>query len=393
MLIKWLALVLLLGFLIACASAPSPSKPDDPPTSFQASFVEAYSVDSVIIRASAQGLDNQDAINHARKTAIWFVLFAEQPGLLTPEQQQKFIEHQSYFYRNAPRYILHEGPIIDRRIEQGKTQISREFRVNLSPLRQDLIQKGILPSISPVKFNDPSIAIISDHPQANAVFVEYLQARGWPIRVLDQQARIQDLITQAGFISGQLDPHYLLALQAGNDIYIELSVNVSERQRVQQRLAQASISAKAYFTATGEQIASASGFSPERNVAGNQAIIAEAAHQAAHRLSLQLSQAWSARQDQGKTFKLVFSFDPELGDLSNWVHPLLQSQCESVRRGPAGQSSVDYLVSCGQTDSLTLLEKLSRHYTGPGQLIRQLDSGQLLMIHIGYPESNSIVIE
>ncbi|WFE68663.1 DUF6175 family protein [Thiomicrospira sp. R3] len=393
---KWILISLVVGFLSACATKPplTPSLPDAPPTSFQASFIEAYSVNAIIVRATGLGIDNQDALNNARKTAIWFALFADQPALLNEQQQQKFKAHQGYFYAHAARYVLHEGALLDRRIEQGQTQISRDFRLNLSALRADLIEKNIIPPLKTRQLSDPSVSIISDSPHADAVFADYLQTRGWRVAVLDQQSRINDLITQAAQLSGNLDPHYLLALQAGNDIYVELDWAVSERQLANQRLAQASVSAKAYFTSTGQQIASATGFSTERHIAGSQAIITEAAQQAAHRLTGQLNQAWSQQRNLGREFKLVFSVEAEMGDLSETVHQLLQSSCQSVKRQAAGTRSFDYLVVCELEDSVELMRLLVRNYTGIGNLTRVYDSGQLLMINVGYnTHSNEIFIE
>ena len=403
MLKKYSSALILVSLLTACASQPkhTPAKPSDPPTSRQATTVESYSANETLIRAIGLGNDTTEARLDARKAAIWHSLFGGTNALLsTPQQRQDFARVEGEFYANAMNYIALEGEIVSSQVEAGQQRIERIFRVNVARLKEDLVTKGILQDTRELAANlaNPTIAVIAKNPagddrHAAGVFSEYLQERGFDVTVLGANERINDIVQQAAALSGNIDPSYLLALQTGSDIYITLNADVAERLVARNRVAQATVNASAYYTATGAQLGASTGYSPERAISGSGALTAEAANDTADKVLGQIQRAWQREAQQGRSFKVVFSVAPELGDISREVHLLSNQVCERARRNAAGSNSFDYTLTCQGKDTMQLLIALQDNYSGPGQIFRVMDAGAFLVVKVGHSQLDEILIQ
>ncbi|WP_114418310.1 DUF6175 family protein [Marinospirillum perlucidum] len=397
-------IVLLLALLLtACASAPeSTVKPTDPPLSHQATLVESYSSTENLIRATGLGNNLAEARDDARKAAVWFALFGGSNALLnTDGQRQSFRNYEGEFWANAMRYINHESGLLSKRQEAGQSRIERSFRVDIAKLKEDLVARNILTSTQALAADlaNPRITVIAEDPQGDArhaanVFSEYLQDRNYEVQVMDASENINEIVQQAATLEGNLDPMYLLALQTGSDIYIRVDAEVAERQIAGNRVAQSTVNATAYYTATASQLGAANGYSEERAIAGGAALTAEAANDAANKVLGQINRSWQREAARGKAFKVVVSAGPSVGDVSRNVHQMFNQVCNRVRRNAAGTTSFDYTVNCeGQADAFELLMDLQDNYQGPGRVFRVMDSGAFLVLRIGESESNSIIIE
>ncbi|WP_044412462.1 DUF6175 family protein [Thiomicrospira microaerophila] len=389
--------------LTACSNQPkhTPAKPSDPPTSRQATTVESYSANETLIRAIGLGHDTTEARLDARKAAIWHSLFGGTNALLsTADQRQAFAAVEAEFYANAMNYIALEGEIVSSQVEAGQQRIERIFRVNVARLKDDLVAKNILQDTRDLAANlaNPTIAVIAKNPAGNdrhaaGVFSEYLQDRGFEVTVLAANERINDIVLKAAALSGNIDPSFLLALQTGSDIYITLDAEVAERTVARNRVAQATVNATAYYTATGTQLGASTGYSPERAISGSGALTAEAANDTADKVLGQIQRSWQREAQQGRSFKVVFSAAPELGDISREIHQLSNQVCEGARRNAAGSNSFDYTLTCQGKDTMQLLIALQDNYSGPGQIFRVMDAGAFLVVKVGHSQLDEILIQ
>lgn len=401
--IKYSALLILSIAIVGCASKPKPSniKPSDPPTSRQATLVESYSANENLVRAVGLGQDMDEARLDARKAAIWHSLFGGTNALLaTAEQRDAFRAHEGEFYRNAMNYIALEGDIVSSQVEAGQQRIERLFRVNLASLRIDLEAKGIIQGTRDLasELANPTISVIAKDPDGDArhaagVFSEYLQDRGFDVTVMAANERINEIVQQAAALSGNIDPTYMLALQTGSDIYISIDAEVADRVVARNRVAQATVNATAYYTATGSQIGASTGYSPERAISGSGAITAEAANDTADKVLGQVLRSWQSEAQQGRSFKVVFSASPELGDVSRHLHQLSNQVCDRARRNAAGSNSFDYTLTCKGMDTMDLLIALQDNYAGPGKIFRVMDAGAFLVLKIGHSQTDEILIQ
>lgn len=399
---KILVALAMTALLAACASAPTSSvKPTDPPQSRQGTLVESYSSAEVMIRSVGLGNSMAEARDDARKAAIWFALFGGTNAILSSaEEREAFRNHEGQFWANAMSYISHEGDILSRRQEGGQDRIERAFRVNIANLKGDLVARNIITDTVELAdmIANPVISVIARNPagddrHAANVFSEYLQDRGFEVVVLDANETVDNIVQQAAALGGNIDPMYMLALQTGSDIYISIDAEVAERRIAGNRVAQSTVIATAYYTATGAQLGASSGYSAERAIAGGGALTAEAANDAADKVLGQITRSWQREVQRGKAFKVVVNAGPEVGDISRNLHTLFNNICNRSRRNAAGATSFDYTLNCeGVNDAMELLMLIEDNYQGPGQVFRVLDSGSFLIVRIGESDTDSITI-
>ncbi|MBE0506801.1 MAG: hypothetical protein IBX50_08790 [Marinospirillum sp.] len=404
MLFRFTIYLLALLLLTGCASSknkhPTP-EPGDPPLSRQVVLVESYSAAELLVRTTGLGHSMATARDDARKAALWFVLLGSNNPLLADQtSQQAFRNHEKDLYTNVMQYITYESDVLSRREDNQQIRIERNYRINMDQLRADLISRGVISSITTLasQVSNPQISIITaDSSQASTqaatVFAEYLQRRGFQVVVVEASRAINKQVQQAAALSGTLDPSYLLALQTGSDIYIALDNQIATRNLAGTEISQSAVTATAYYTATSAQLGAATGYSSERAVAGSGAISGEAANDAASKLLGQISRSWQQEATQGRSFKVVASATPEMGDISRPIHQLFNQVCHQVRRNAAGSSSFDYILTCKTRDVMDLLFELEDNWRGPGKIFRVMDSGAFLIIKVGYTDSDDIIIQ
>lgn len=392
-----LALLLLTG----CASSTPVPEPGDPPLSRQVVLVEAYSAAELLVRATGLGYSMTTARDDARKAALWFVLLGGSNPLLADQtSQQAFRNYEKDLYSNVMQYITYESEVLSRREDNQQIRIERNYRINMDQLRTDLISRGVISSTRTLanQVNNPQISIITadttqTSTQAATVFAEHLQRRGFQVVIVEANRTINKQVQQAAALSGTIDPSYLLALQTGSDIYIALDNQIATRNLAGTEISQSAVTATAYYTATSAQLGAATGYSGERAVAGSAAISGEAANDAASKLLGQITHSWQQEATQGRSFKVVASTTPEMGDISRPIHQLFNQVCHQARRNAAGSSSFDYILTCKTRDVMDLLFELEDNWRGPGKIFRVMDSGAFLIIKVGYTDSDDIIIQ
>ncbi|BAU56756.1 hypothetical protein HH1059_00860 [Halorhodospira halochloris] len=391
--------------LIGCETAPE--EPDTyVPTSRQGEEIEAVSAAEVTIRARGIGPDTSAARDDARRAAIYYALYSgTHPLLPDSDARSAFEEHEEEIFANATNYISDYSSPLSRHQDGDDQVVEKEVRVNTARLQEELVDRDVIddPMEILAELGRPRIAVIPESEEdeddarpAITMISEYLQERDFDVEVPRAGDEVDEIVSQAAALEGDVDPMYELALQAGSDVYITVSVDEESRDVGGSEVLSASVSATAYYTATGDQLGATTGHSPERDVSGHRAVIEEAANAVGNRVTRQIANSWADEVERGRPFKVVFSAaEADAGDISREMHRIFSDVCPESNRNAAGQTSFDYTLRCTeQNDAMDLLIDLETAYGGPGTIERNLDSGALLILSVGdIDDADDIVIQ
>jgi len=388
--------------LVGCGGGePKPIAPN----SHQATFVESYSSAEITVRARGVGEDVPSASKDAALAAIWFALYGgDNPLLQLPKEKNAFSMVAEDFYKNASKYISYDGGIKSKKIEGDEYKVDKVFRVNVAMLKSDLAAQGIIKSVD-VMADDamlPVIAVVPKDPSMvndpaydilMSAISEYLQDRDYEVKVINPNSKTNKLIKSALALSGNFDPMTAAAVEIGSDIYLQVSLEKTSRKIGGQRAQKASVSIKAFYTATGKQVGASTGFSEERVVSSFGALAQEGANDAANKVLDQIKKSWKKEIKRGKPFRVIASTN--LGSsVDDALNDALRETCKQVRRNAAGKTSFDFTLNCkGVQDAYELNKKIKANYKGKGQVFKELDAGSMLIIKIANSADDEIVIE
>jgi len=389
------------ALLLGGCGQPKPIAPD----SHQATFIESYSSAEISVRARGNGEDVASASKDASLAAIWFVLYGgDNPLLQLPKEKNAFSMVAEKYYKNASKYISYDGGIKSKKIEGGVYKVDKVFRINIALLKSDLASDGIVKSVDAMADNTllPIIAVVpkdasmSKDPSYDVLMSavsEYLQDRDYEVKVIDTNKKTNKLINSALALSGNFDPLMAKAVEIGSDIYLQVSLEKSSRNVSGQRAQKASVSIKAFYTATGKQVGASTGFSEERVVSSFGALAQEGANDAANKVLDQIKKSWKKETKRGKPFRVVASTN--LGaSVDDALNDALRASCKSVRRNAAGKTSFDFTLNCKDVqDAYELKKKITANYKGAGQVFKELDAGSMLIIKIANSDDDEITIE
>jgi len=390
--------------MVGCGGGKPKPKPIAP-SSHQATFVESYSSAEITIRANGIGEDVKSASKDASLAAIWFALNGgDNPLLQLPKEKNAFSMVAEDFYKNANKYISYDGGIKSKKKEGGEYKIAKVFRINVAMLKNDLASQGIIKTIDGMS-EDVMLPIIAVIPKDKSIkndpaydiltsaISEYLQDRDYEVKVLNTNKKTDKLISSALALSGNFDPMTAAAVEIGSDIYLQVSLEKTSRNVAGQKVQKASVSIKAFYTATNKQVGASTGFSQERVVSSFGALAQEGANDAANKVLDQIKKSWKKEIKRGKPFRVVASTN--LGSsVDDALNDALRSTCKQVRRNAAGKTSFDFTLNCkGIQDAYELNKKIKENYKGAGQIFKELDSGSMLIIKIANSEEDEIVIE
>ena len=399
------------AFIIAIAliiTGCGGAKPAPAPTSAiakQATFVESTSSSELTVRATGQGSSIANATLDSKFSALWFALYGgKSPLLNTPKAQSNFEGSAQRYYAHIQDYIVYESGIKNKQQGGGQYKISKIYRINVAKLEADLVRDGIITDVEALSdaISMPTIAVIIDKSTtektaANTIGLdaisEYLQNGNFEVQVPKATQKVNKMLKSAVAMSGDLDPMYLLALQSGSDMYAVLNVDVTSRKAHGSTLRKAAVSIKVYYTVTGKQLASSTGYSEERVVSGNASVIQEATNDASRNIIAQIKKSWVKESKNGKLFKVVATASTEMKGVDRSFYDVMKSVCNKVKKNHATQSTFDYSANCKVDDSTALFYALEDKYTGEGKLFKEMESGSLLLIKIGHSESDEFEIE
>jgi len=171
-------------------------------------------------------------------------------------------------------------------------------------------------------------------------------------------------------------------LQAGSDILVNVDVTTSSRKVAGVRVDKASVTVEAYQTTTGKLLASSTGYSPERKVTDINAVIQEAAQDAADKITFQIKKEWTRILKKGRPFKVVLITENGNEALDENVYTTLKRISKGrIRRTASGKNVFTYLVYVkGVNNAFELYKIIKEKYGGLGPVEKVLDTGYLLVL-------------
>jgi uncharacterized lipoprotein YmbA len=393
--IKYIIAALLAASLVAGCASKKVAKPVSVlPVSSEVKEVESTSSTETLLRATGKGSSVQAAIADARKASVWFLLNAgSKPLLKTKDDRRGMRSFENELYTNVDKYIRHTSDLKSKKKIGDSTVVEVMVRVDVQMLTEFLVDNEIIVAAEDISetVGLPTISILAMDSNGNVdvaknTMGEYLTDRDYEVNVVEQSGKLNKIVGKVAKLSGNVDPTYAWALEAGSDIYLEVKVNTQTGKVSGVATKKASVTAKAFETSTGRQLASSTGHSSERAASGYDALIQEAANGVADKVISQIRKKWLKEVKKGKTFKLVaFSSESEGRDVDAAIYKALKAMASGpVKRIAAGKTSFQYQARVkDMTNAFDLLDKLAAKYRGPGNLEREMESGTLLVVKAG----------
>jgi len=391
---KMMIMVLAIAALVftACKSAPTCHPHNQPtPAIYEATFVESTSTAESMIRASGTGCTMDEALNEAKKTALWFVLEAgDKPLLKTPAEKTRAVGLAQQMYSNPDRFIRWTSDLKSKQSVGGKIKVNYIFRVDVAMMTEQLVANGIITSASDIaeSIGLPTIAVFADKGgdwgrTAVTVMQEYFQDNSFEVYASAQQSKTNDLVSKITKLEGaETDPMHDLALALGSDIYAKLNYSGGGSHVGGTATAKASITVEVFETASAKMLASTTGYSAERRVSDVNALIQEATNDAATKVISQIKKEWMKMAETGKPFKItVLSNSSEGSRVDEAVYGMLRNMSKRpIRRQSGGKSTFSYIVYIKDVpNAYELFLNMRDKYNGPGQLEKVSDTGSFLV--------------
>jgi hypothetical protein len=376
----------------ACKSAPTCQPHNQPtPAIYEATFVESSSTAESMIKASGTGCTVDEALNEAKKTAIWFVLEAgDKPLLKTPAEKTRAVGLAQQMYATPDKFIRWTSDLKSKQTVGGKLKVAYIFKIDVAMISEQLEANGIITSSSEIAENIglPTLAVFADKGgdwgrTAVTVMQEYFQDNSFEVYASAQQSQTNDLVSKISKLEGaETDPMHDMALSLGSDIYAKLNYSGGGNQVGGTATAKASITVEVFETASAKMLASTTGYSAERRVTDVNALIQEATNDAATKVLSQIKKEWMKMAETGKPFKItVLSNSEEGARVDETVYGLLRKMSKRpIKRQGGGKSTFSYIVYVKDVpNAYELFLNLRDAYDGPGQLEKVSDTGSFLV--------------
>ena len=398
---KFFISILTCVFVLGCA-AKKPIPPVD-----DAIILESTNPAEVLVEAKGVGYTTEEAIQDARRSAVWVVVEGgSDPLLQTQEERAKFSTIREEFY-SVPmlnKFISDETRAIVERLELegGIIKITKHFTVNKRMLDDELKGRGIIP---PVILPLPTIMVIPEVPKgqnpveimsedptlkhAAQVIESYLTNRKYDVQVPEQKVTIDGLTeAQQAFKGMEDDYSYQLALAIGSDVYITFTLDMQTRDVGGSTVRKAIAGVRAYETTTARLLGTETGYSEERPEA-DLVVIEEAIHGAIDNVLSRINAYWK----RDVQYKLVVSiqgdFDSdEREDIAFAMSRVIKQNCKGSRENIATEQTLDYLVWVEPkqiSDSRELYGVLRRDFPTEfprGQLRSINITGKLILLRV-----------
>ncbi len=390
--VAFLTLTLLAVMFCGCKSSPA-CEPNLQPTPaiYEATFVESTSTAESMIRASGLGCTMEEALNEARKTAIWFVLEAgDKPLLKTPAERTRAVGLAQQMYADPNRYIRWQSGLKSKQTVGGKIKVSYIFRVDIAMITEQLVANGIISATSDLaeSIGLPTIAVFAEKGgdwarTAVTVMQEYFQDNSFEVYSSAQIDQASDLVSKISKLEGaETDPMHDMALSLGSDIYAKINYSGGSGSVGGTATAKASVAVEVFETASGRMLASTTGYSAERRVSDINALVQEATNDASSKVISQIKKEWIKMAETGRPFKVtVLSNSDDGARVDEAIYGMLRNMSKRpIRRQGGGKSTFSYIVYISGVDNAyELFLNLRDNYNGPGQLERVSDTGSFLV--------------
>jgi len=379
----------------------------------EATIRESTNPAEVLVEAKGVGYTTEEAIQDARRSAVWAVVEGgSDPLLQTQEERARFkaIREEFYSVPMLNKFISDETRAIVERLELegGIIKITKHFTVNERMMREDLEnwnppiiirRPEILPTIMVIpevpKGQNP-VEMMSEDPtlkHAAQVIESYLTNRRYDVQAPEQKITIDSLTeAQQAFKGMEDDYSYQTALSTGSDVYVTFTLDIQTRDVGGSTVRKAIVGVRAYETATALLLGTETGYSEERPEA-DLVVIEEAVHGAIDKVLSRINAYWKEALKRGVPYKLVISiqgdFDSdEREDIAFAMSRVMKQNCKSSKENIATEQTLDYLVwvdSTQITNSRDLYATLRRDFSTEfrqGQLRSINITGKLILLRV-----------
>ena len=179
---------------------------------------------------------------------------------------------------------------------------------DVASIKKGLSEAGALESAEAVseKVGLPTVGVVgASASPANKAAVgtmrEYLQDRDFEVFDLSAGSVKDRAIARLAQIEGIIDPSFGPALDAATDVLIRVDASVSTGRAHGLSTSKGTVSISAFDVASGSSLGASSGRSPARaGVNDDSAVAAEAANDAADKITQQMLKAWSKQTRKGR---------------------------------------------------------------------------------------------
>ena len=376
--------MLVLALSLVGCSNKCDFKKQQTPALYEASFVESTGTGEMMIRATGIGCSVEEALEEAKKTAVWFVLEGgDKPILKTQAEKTKAYGLEMQMYANPVKYIRWISDIKSKKKEGGKTKVTYLFKIDVAMIQQELAAAEIITSTEELGENIglPTISVFADKggdfaKTAVSALQEYFQDNSFEVYKAAQGDTVNKIVAKMAALEGaETDPMHDMALSLGTDIYAKVNYSGSGSK--------ASVAVEVFETATGKMLGTTTGYSAERRVSDANALVQEAVNDAGAKVVSQIRKEWMEMGKKGKPFKLaVLSNSTDGAAVDEAVYGALKElSTRQIKRQAGGKSTFSYIVYLKDIpNAYEFFLALKKAYRGPGQLEKVSDAGSFLVI-------------
>lgn len=381
---KFLVLMLVLALCLAGCSNKCDFKKQQTPALYEATFVESSGTGEMMIKATGIGCSVEEALEEAKKTAVWFVLEGgDKPILKTQAEKTRAYGLEMQMYANPVKYIRWISDIKSKKKEGGKTKVTYLFKIDVAMIQQELAAAEIITSTDDLgeSMGLPTVSVFADKggdfaKTAVSALQEYFQDNSFEVYKAAQGDTVNKIVAKMAALEGaETDPMHDMALSLGTDVYAKVNYSGSGSK--------ASVAVEVFETASGKMLGTTTGFSAERRVSDANALVQEAVNDAGAKVVSQIRKEWMEMVKKGKPFKVaVLSNSSDGAAVDEAVYGALKGLASrQIKRQAGGKSTFTYIVYIkDMPNAYELFLALKKAYSGPGQLEKVSDAGSFLVI-------------
>lgn len=379
-----LVLMLVLALCLAGCSNKCDFKKQQTPALYEATFVESSGTGEMMIKATGIGCSVEEALEEAKKTAVWFVLEGgDKPILKTQAEKTRAYGLEIQMYADPVKYIRWVSDIKSKKKEGGKTKVTYLFKIDVAMIQQELAAAEIITSTEDLgeSMGLPTVSVFADKggdfaKTAVSALQEYFQDNSFEVYKAAQGDTVNKIVAKMAALEGaETDPMHDMALSLGTDVYAKVNYSGSGSK--------ASVAVEVFETATGKMLGTTTGYSAERRVSDANALVQEAVNDASAKVISQIRKEWMKMSKKGKPFKLaVLSNSTDGAAVSDAVYAVLKGlSTKPVKPQAGGKSTFSYIVYLKDIpNAYEFFMALKKAYSGPGQLEKVSDAGSFLVI-------------
>ncbi len=394
---KFLVLTLVLALSMVSCSNKCDFKKQQTPALYEATFVESSGTGEMMIKATGIGCSVEEALEEAKKTAVWFVLEGgDKPILKTQGEKTRAYGLEMQMYANPVKYIRWISDIKSKKKEGGKTKVTYLFKIDVAMIQQELAAAEIITSTEDLgeSMGLPTVSVFADKggdfaKTAVSALQEYFQDNSFEVYKAAQGDTVNKIVAKMAALEGaETDPMHDMALSLGTDVYAKVNYSGSGSK--------ASVAVEVFETASGKMLGTTTGFSAERRVSDANALVQEAVNDAGAKVVSQIRKEWMEMVKKGKPFKVaVLSNSSDGAAVDEAVYGALKGlSSRPIKRQAGGKSTFSYIVYLKDIpNAYELFQALKKAYSGPGQLEKVSDAGSFLVIKAAGNGEVELVIE